>query len=342
VGNGPYKWLRREEGQFIELMADPRFFLGRPGLERVIVRVAGDANARINLLLSGGADAMDNIPPPATNLSRVESDPDLRLVPVPSNNLGYLLFNQRDPGDRSRPHPILSDLDVRRALVGALDRDLMVRAVLGPYGMVPYGPASSQLWIRHGAPTASRQDQATARRLLAGRGWVDRDGDGVRERSGTRLSLDMLVITTSMIRGQMSVMIKEQLRQVGVEVNLVRLEPAVWNERRNAGRFDIDFSAATQDPSPSGLTHSWSCAGPGNVAGYCDPAADSLLDRAILSRKANRALWHRFLRRVEESAPAAFLYTQTFVFAVHRRFQDVAIRPESSWLSLWRWSAGGS
>jgi hypothetical protein len=30
------------------------------------------------------------------------------------------------------------------------------------------------------------------------------------------------------------------------------------------------------------------------------------------------------------------------VFAVHRRFQDVAIRPESSWLSLWRWSAGGS
>jgi peptide/nickel transport system substrate-binding protein len=343
VGSGPYRWIRREEGQFIELAANPDFFLGRPGIERVIVRVAASSDARLNLLLAGEADAMDNIPPPTTNLARVEAARDVRLVPVPSNNLGYLLFNQRAPGHRDRPHPILADRDVRRALILALDRDLLVRAVLGQYGYVPFGPVSAQLWIRHGAPSHSRQDQSTARRLLAGRGWVDRDGDGIREnRNGVPLSLRLLVSTSSLTRTQMAAIIQEQLRQVGVRVDLARVEVAVWIERRSAGDFDIDFSAATQDPSPSGLVFSWSCDGPGNVAGYCDPGADSLLQRAIASPKADRRLWHSFLRRVEESAPAAFLYTQSFAYGVNRRFRDVTIRPESSWIALWRWPAPGS
>jgi len=343
VGSGPYRWVRREEGQFIELAANDGFFLGRPGIERVIVRVAASSDARINLLLAGEADAMDNIPPPTTNLARVEAARDVRLVPVPSNNLGYLLFNQRAPGHRDRPHPILADREVRRALVLALDRDLLVRAVLGQYGYVPFGPVSAQLWIRHGAPSHSPQDQSMARRLLAGRGWVDRDGNGIREnRSGAPLSLRLLVTTSSLTRTQMAAIIQEQLRQVGVELDLVRVEPAVWLERHTAGDFDIDFAASNQDPSPSGLVHSWSCGGPGNVGGYCDPGADSLLQRAIASPKADRRLWHGFLRRVEENAPAAFLYTQTFVFGVNRRFRDVTIRPESSWSALWRWPAPGS
>jgi peptide/nickel transport system substrate-binding protein len=340
VGSGPYRWVRRVEGEFIELAANESFFLGRPAITRVIVRVAVSADARINLLLAGEADAMDNIPPPLSNIARVEAAAHLRVVPVPSSNIGYLLFNYRDPSDRDRPHPILADRDVRRALILALDRELLVRAVLGRYGEVPFGPVSSQLWIRHGAPEPARQDQSTARRLLAGRGWVDRDRDGTREnRTGEPLALRLLVSSSSDTRLQMAAIAQEQLRQVGVRLELVRVEPAVWLERRAAGKFDIDFSSASLDPSPSGLVFSWTCDGPGNAGRYCDPSADSLLYRAIASPVADRRLWHQFLRRVEENAPAAFLYSQTFVFGVHRRFHEVTIRPESSWIALWRWPA---
>ena len=341
VGSGPYRWVRREEGEFVELAANHGFFLGRPGIERVIVRVAVSPDARLNLLLSGEADAMDNLP--TTAIARVEAVPAVRVVPVPSNNIGYLLFNQRDPANRDRPHPILADVNVRRALILALDRDLLVQAVLGQYGYVPFGPASSQLWIRHGAPRHSRQDLSTARRLLAGQGWVDRDRDGTREnRRGMPLSLRMLVPASSQTRTKMAAIIQEQLRQVGVDVELARLDPTIWGERRAAGDFDIDFSGASQDPSPSGLAYSWTCHGAGNVAGYCDPVADSLLELAIRTPTADRRPWHAFLRRVEEQAPAAFIYTQTFAFAVNRRFREVALRPESSWTALWRWPAPGS
>jgi peptide/nickel transport system substrate-binding protein len=343
VGSGPYRWVRREEGQFIELAANHDFFLGRPGIERLIVRVAANPDARLNLLLAGQADAMDNIPSPTTNLPRVRSTRHLKVVTVPSSNVGYLLFNLRDRSVRSRPHPILAHRDVRRALVLALDRELLVRAVLGPDGRVPFGPVSAQLWIGHGAPAPSRQDPSAARQLLAGRGWVDRDGDGIRENgSGAPLSLDLLVTITSPTRIQMAAIIQQQLRQLGVQINLVRVDAPVWLERRNAGDFDIDFSSSTQDPSPSGLVYSWTCRAPGNKGGYCDPGADSLLQLAIARPVADAALWHSFLRRLEDNAPAAFIYNQSYSFGVNRRFRDVSIRPESSWSAVWRWRPAGS
>jgi peptide/nickel transport system substrate-binding protein len=337
VGSGPYRWVRREE-QFIELAANRDFFLGRPGIERVIVQVAVNPDARLNLLLSGDADAMDNIPAPISNYDRVKDTPHLRTIEVPSPNLGYLLFNQRDPKARDKPHPILADRDVRRALVLALDRATLVRAVLGPYGKVPFGPVSAQFWIRHGAPPPARQDQSLARRLLSGRGWVDRDGDGIREnKDGAPLTLRLQVTSSSPTRLQMAEMVQQQLRQVGVNLELARMEPKIWSARRRSGDFDIDFSAATMDPTPSGMVFSWTCDGALNVAKYCDRGADSLLSLAIANPSVDPKPWHAFLQRVEADAPAAFIYSQTYVYGVNRRFSDVVIRPESSWIGLWRW-----
>ena len=47
-------------------------------------------------------------------------------------------------------------------------------------------------------------------------------------------------------------------------------------------------------------------------------------------------------RRIEADAPATFLYSQTYAFVVNRRFSDVAIRPESSWSSVWRWKVSAA
>ena len=340
VGDGPYRWSRRVPGEYLELEANNDFFLGRPGIERVIIRSATDADARLNLLLAGQADAMDNVPPPLSNLDRVAADRNLRLVPVPSATIGYLLFNQRARSDRSAPHPILADADVRRALVLALDRQVLVRAVLGRYAEVPFGPASPLLWIRHGAPAPARQDLAAARRLLGRKGWADHDGDGILDRQGAPLVLRLNFPSSSAIRRDMALLIQEQYRRAGIRVELVQLEFPVYLERRSGGDFDLDFASQMQDPSPSGLTQSWTCTGGSNVAGYCDPLVDSLMQEAIGTLGDSRALWQAVLRRIEEDAPAAFLYAPTYVYAVHRRYRDVTIRPESSWISLWRWSVG--
>jgi peptide/nickel transport system substrate-binding protein len=338
VGSGPYRLVRSVAGQFVELAANERFFLGKPEIERVFIRVAADPNARLNLLLSGQADAMDNVVPPLSNLQRLRSDSSLRLIPVPSPAVGYLLFNQKNPEDSSQPHPILSDLRVRRAITLGLDRHLMIRAVFGSYAEVPYGPVSPLLWIRHGSPKAERHNPAEARRLLADAGWRDSDQDGVLDRNGRSLTLSLALPNTSAIRRQLSLLVQEQLRQMGINLELQQMEFPVWIERRNAGRFDIDFTAVTQDPSPSGLTQSWSCGGGTNIAKYCNPRVDSLLSQAVLGSEQNPIrTWVAVLRQIEADAPATFIYAPSYVYAVRNRFRNIAISPASSWQLLREW-----
>ncbi|HET6779226.1 MAG TPA: peptide ABC transporter substrate-binding protein [Gemmatimonadales bacterium] len=342
VGSGPYRLVRSVAGQFVELAANPQFFLGKPRLERVIIRGAADPEARINMVLSGQADAVEYVIPPLDNIRRISADSTLRLIPVPSPNVGFLLFNQRDPRDSNRAHPVLSDVRVRRAITLGLDRQLIVRAVFGSYGEVPYGPVSPILWIRHHAPRAARQNLAEARRLLAAAGWRDSDGDGTLDRESIPLTLTLSLPNTSGIRRQMSLLVQEQLRQLGIKLDVQQLEFPVWSERRSSGRFDIDFGATSQDPSPSGLAQGWSCRGGTNVAKYCNPRTDSLLDQATLGRGAKdlARAWVEVLRQIEADAPATFLYAPSNVYAVKRRFRDVAISPTSSWQQLRLWSDG--
>jgi peptide/nickel transport system substrate-binding protein len=342
VGNGPYRLVRSVAGQFMELAANEQFFLGRPKLKRVIIRVAVSPEARLNMVLSGQADAIENVLPPLDNIRQISADSTLRLIPVPSPTVGFLLFNQRDPSDSGRAHPVLSDVRVRRAITMGLDRQLMVRAVFGPYGEVPYGPVSPILWIRHHAPKAARQNIPEARRLLTAAGWRDSDGDGTLDRDGRPLALTLSLPNTSAVRRQISLLAQEQLRQLGVRLDLQQLDFPLWLERRSSGQFDLDFGATSQDPSPSGLTQGWSCRGGTNVAKYCNPRTDSLLEQAITGRggKDPAQAWAAVLRQIEADVPAVFLYAPSYVYAVRRRFQDVAITPASSWQQLRLWSDG--
>jgi peptide/nickel transport system substrate-binding protein len=338
VGSGAYKLVRNVGGQFVELAANEHFFLGKPKIERVIIRVASDADARLNLLLSGQADAIENVVPPLDNVRRIQADPTLRLITVPSPSVGFLLFNFKDPLDPSRPHPILSDIRVRRSIVLGLDRQVLVRAVFGSYAEVPYGPVSTLLWIRHGSPRAERQNQGEAKRLLEQAGWRDTDGDGLRDRQGKPLKLSLSLPNTSAIRRQMALLVQEQLRQIGIGLELQQLEFPVWTERRNSGKFDVDFTGTVQDPSPSGLTQGWTCTGGTNVAKYCNPRVDTLIQAAVLAQGRGNSPWIAVLRQIEADAPAAFLYAPNYVLAIKRRFRNVTIMPASSWQLLRTWA----
>ena len=342
IGNGPYRWGRRVPGQFVELVAASNHFLGRPSIERVIFRAAEAPEARLTMVLSGEADALEGIVPPLSNLQRLADHDELRLLTVPGHIVGYLLFNQRSPDDLDHRHPILGDARVRHAITLALDRTAITRSLYGDYGDVPIGPTPQILWIRGLAGPAEGQDTARARGLLQQAGWRDTDADGVLDRDGRPLLLRLNIPATSASRRQMGLEIQEQLRTLGIRVELSSLGIPVFIERRNAGQFDMEIAAAGMDPSPSGLRNSWSCQSIGipnaNVGGYCNPRVDSLMGLALTSTSDPAALWKAVLEQIREDAPAAFLYASSNVIAVHRRFRGVTLRPGSPWIALHRWS----
>ncbi len=335
VGNGPYRWVRRvPEQQTIELAADTAFFLGRPGIGRIIYQAVPDAGARANLVLTGAADVVDNAYN-FGNAAELLGQPSYRGVAYPTFNVGFLLFNERNPADTSRPHPILGDVEVRRAITEALNRDTLARIGYGPSGVAPPGPVSQAVWVFDRKMARFPFDPASARRRLAAAGWKD-NGSGTLAKDGVPLRLSLIVPATSQPRRLMATAAQEALRQVGIDLQLLLLNPTEIGPRAVDGKFDMLFSTTTQDPTPSGLTQGWSCAGGTNFGHYCNRSVDSLYDQAIRS-KDPAATWRQALSRIIDDAPAVWVFSTTSVVLVHKRFDRVSMRSQSVWLDLWKW-----
>ncbi len=341
VGNGPYVFGEMVPGQRVTLNVNESFFLGRPEIDRVVFLLANDPDARLNLLLSGGADVISSVN--AQDVPRVDADPALRVFSIPNYRVGYMLFNQRDPSDLSQAHPILSDPRVRHAITYALDRETMLEAVFKGYATLPHAPVPRLQWINDTTDPGIPYDPERARALLEDAGWLD--GPDGRVKDGRTLSLRLNYPSVSRTRVQYAQLIQEQLRQVGIRLQLEGVEGAVWSERRSTSSFDMDLSRAGMDPSPSGIAQSWSCAGIGgsNVGSYCNPAVDTLLAAAIFATSNALPIWRQLVDTVQADAPAVFLYAPEVILGIQRRFGNVNLPPYSYWSHIWQWTvAAGS
>jgi len=339
VGDGPYRFVRWQAAQAIELVADSTFFLGRPGIRRLIWRFTPTLPVAVTQVIAGEADVREQLVTPE-NVERARAAPHLNVITYRGNVYTYLGFNLRANGDTSQPHPIFADRDVRRALSMGVDRALLVKSALGELGKVPPGPMSELLWIWDPNIRQLPYDTAQAGRILNARGWRDHDGDGLRDKNGQPLTFRILVPTTSVLRVQYAQLLQAQFRKIGVQVEIDAVEGAVVTQRTSSGNFDTVILSRGNDPSPgSGITQTWMRGGFGrsNVGRYYSPEFERLVDRAIAepSRDRARALWRSAIETINADAPGIFLYALANVAAVHTRFDNTQIRPDS-WAALLR------
>ena len=339
VGSGPYKFVRWQSAQSIELEADSTFFLGRPGIRRLIWRFTPNLQVAITQVIADQADVREQLLTPE-NVERARAAPQLNLYTFRGNIYTYLGFNLRASGDTSQAHPIFADREVRRALTMAVDRASLVKSALGDLGKVPPGPMSSLLWIWDPEIRQLPYDTAQAGRILNARGWRDHDGDGIRDKNGQPLTFHILVPTTSVLRRQYARLLQEQFRVVGVRAEIDEVEFSVVTQRLQAGNYDTAVLSRGNDPSPgSGITQSWTRGGWGgsNFGRYYNAEFERLVDRAIAAptKDQARGFWRAAISTINADAPGIFLYSLENIAAVHKRIDNVQIRPDS-WAALLR------
>lgn len=340
VGDGPYRFVSWSQDQSIELDADSTFFLGRPHLRRLIWRFSGDPGTAITQVIAGDADAIHVLITP-DNVQRAKQAKHLAVYPYRGSIYMFVGFNLRDPADSTRPNPILADPVVRRALVLATNRAAMLQSVLGDYASVPAGPMPKLwpwLWVPELTPPP--YDTAQADRLLAGRGWRDTDGDGVRDRAGKKLGITLIVPTTSGIRRQYARLLQEQLRAVGVALMIDEMDNVAFSDRLHSSRFDAALESWQTDPSPSSsVPQFWSRGGGANFGHYADPAFARQLAIATTdpSPDRSRAAWIAAFETLAQDAPGIMLAALDNVAAVDRRITNVQIRPDSWWALVRDW-----
>ncbi|HEX7337271.1 MAG TPA: ABC transporter substrate-binding protein [Gemmatimonadales bacterium] len=329
VGSGPYRIQSWQRGSFLTLAADTARSAGdQPAIRRAVWRFAPDPDAALNLLLSHEADLMETVGAPDRVL-RVSRDTSFRTETYPAAVYGFLAFRLADHA--GRPHPVLGNRELRRALAQAVDRPTLARAVFGEGTKPPPGPMSQLLWIWDDDMKSAPFDSTAARKAVA----------AVKARRGLG-SIDILVPSTSSSRRQLALAIQEAWRRAGVTATVTAVEFPVFQERLAQGRFDSYIGAYLDEPSPRGLANQWTRAGwaSANHGRYANPAFDSLLATAAREYDGNRArqLWHEAIDTLNADVPAIFLYSLANVAAVNRRLQDVEIDPYSwaSGLPTWK------
>lgn len=335
VGSGPYRMVRWRASEYVELEADAAHFQGPPGVPRAIFRFHTDPATLVPQLLAEAIDFVEFLGSPA-NVERVRAAEHVNVIEYPSLAYVYIAFNLRDRGELSRPHPLFGDRALRRALAMAVDRATAVQAVYGRYGMLIPAPITRAYSVWSDTLPGLSYDSAAARQELTRLGWVDRDGDGVRERAGRRLSFELSVPSSSGGRVRLAQVVQEQLRHLGVEVAITPFDFETTFQRARQGQFDAVFGSYNGDPSPVSIAEVWSerAIGGFNYGRYVSPELERLIDRArnAATPEAARPLWQGVLGTIAQDAPAIFLLEPVMAAGIHERFENAILRGD-------QWSA---
>ena len=195
---------------------------GTAHLDAIRWTVITEAGQRATQLENGDIDTLLN--PAHQDLARLESNPDLTVYRHAEWS-GYFMFMNRE----NFPE-IFGDVETRRGLSHAVDREGMVQALLFGNGAATYGPfPTTDRYYDPAVEQYNNFDVAEGNRLLDAAGW-SMGGDGVRTRDGVPLQFEFMVENES-LQTAIATAAAAQFAQVGAQADVNVVDRSVWFER---------------------------------------------------------------------------------------------------------------
>lgn len=255
VGSGPFTVEEFTPSQTLTLVPNKEYFRGAPKLTRVTIRKMPELAARLTALRTGEADVIWGIPD--DQLSPLQDDSSLTVQTVQSTAVFTMWFNSSIPA--------LKDAKVRKALWQAVDFATIIKQLYPQTGTLSDAPVSPiTLGYVKQQPIGYDPDAAKAALTAAGFDF------------NTKLRLQF---ANAEFR-QFNQAIVSDLQKIGVQVDLLEKEQAVFTKDLLALNWDINFqqlSNPTFDAANT-LGRLYPCAAKRN--GYCNPQLDELLSKA--------------------------------------------------------------
>jgi peptide/nickel transport system substrate-binding protein len=163
VGTGPFKFVEWVEGDHITAAANDDYWGGRPTIDEIVWRVIPDDSARFLALKAGDIHGLEQAT--AEDTAAADADPDLYVDPKPALNTGYLAFNYKVEE--------FNDINFRKAVVHAINRQGLVDAFYGPYGEVSSNFLPPLVWGHNDAVPGWEYDPDMAMQYLADAGFPE-------------------------------------------------------------------------------------------------------------------------------------------------------------------------
>jgi peptide/nickel transport system substrate-binding protein len=326
IGTGPFRLVRYRKDEDLLLQRFDRYFEGASALTSVRLRIVPSETARMLELITGGVDLVVNDLAP-DQFERLRRTHGFRVLSRPGRNVVYMAFNLDDP--------VLGDRRVRQAIAWSLDRDAIVRHLLGGAATLATGLLPPDNWAYNPHVISYHPDLARAARLLAAAGFGPAGGPG------PALRLEYKT-TTGELSLQQAAIIKEQLAAVGIVLDIRAFEWPTFYDDLRAGRFQVAVSNWTDlgDPDIYRLRfHSGARPPQGlNRGGYANAEADRLIDEGARSPDddVRRLDYARLQELLAEDLPCVPLWHRHVSAALGARVARFELNAGADFRPIWR------
>ena len=326
AGAGPYRIDSvSPDGEAI-LSAFDGHHAGPPAIRSVTVKFVPDSNVRFLELSAGSVNFVLNGVDPDL-LPALEKTGRIAVEEAPGGNVTYLGFNLRDRA--------LSDARVRRAIAAAIDREAIVRAIWKGRADLAESILPPGSWAADAGSPPVRFDPAGARRLLDEAGYRDPDGDGPLPR--LRLTYKT---SQNEQRRRVAAAIQEQLRHVGITLEIQSLEWGTFFSYVKAGNFQLYSLTWVGIADPDIFHHAFHSASVppdgANRGGYADAEVDRLTEAARRETSPERRgeMYRRVQRILARDLPVFPLWAGRNVLVRDGRLEGFTIAPDESYASV--------
>jgi peptide/nickel transport system substrate-binding protein len=317
IGSGPYRLVSWQRGVRATLEAVPDYWRGTPPFKLVTFQPVPDAATRIADLRTGKADIARGLNP--DDAAIIAGDGKLQLLAVPTERIGYLFINALAGPTQ--------DVRVRQAIAYAIDRKLIIDALLGGYGRpvdIVLTPANfGFLADIKGYP----HDPAKARALIKAAG-----AEGA----------ELTFITSPVYDQRIVQAIQQMLGEVGLKVVIAMSDQPTFLRRRqgapaDAGSLSIGrWSCACQDADGVifPLFHSSSF-----WAKYVNPAYDETVEQArrTLDETARLTWYRKAFDILQADVPGIGLYQDVALYGAAAALRWTPTADEAFFVFTMRW-----
>jgi peptide/nickel transport system substrate-binding protein len=337
VGTGPFKVVRWVRGDRIEYAANDAYFLGKPKLRRIVVRIVPDENTAISLLRTHDVDWMFEATPHV--FRELRTIPDIRIVLVAQNAYEGLAINTA--------RPLLRDVRVRRAIAYALDKQRFLDDFTAGSATLATEDLPAFLWAYDPDVPRYPHDPGKARALLAEAGWLP-GPDGIRRRGGERLSLSLSYNTGNATRQALAIATQAALRAIGIDAAIKTYPPALlfgpygMGGILARGNFDLDLSGWIAGIDPNNADQ-FSCPAlppdGSNITRFCSPALDAAQQAALSNydQASRKRAYSTIQRMLAADVPEIFFWYPRQIQPVSPDFKGFSPNPVNEAWNAYQW-----
>lgn len=312
IGTGPYK-IKSHSKEQVEFVANDDYWRGKPKIDNLTVVYIPDPQTTILALESGEVDLIgaDGYGIPYSEIKRLQENKDFKVIENPdSSSLEWVAFNMYKAP--------LNDKKVRQAINYALDREEITEYVYEGFATPAAGPIGfddSIPWVDTSIK-GYEHDPEKAKLLLAEAGWKEKSPEGYLMKDGQVLEVNFLIQSDRTWK-PMGEIIQNQLKEIGIKVNLEMRDNNLIRDLIKKGEFDLaglgSLGKSTADPYYY-FQYYFTTRGLGTVV-KGNEKLDSLVSEVVtnINQQERQAIYNGIQRELMEIVPGAFLVHPTKV-----------------------------